>query len=110
MLTSASGAATRGRKSLPVFENITARKTTGRRDVKIFTLGVHGTCYVRKMLIDFFFPNPYGLRDLSGTHLAFFQKLNHLFSCGLHGASGLRDDNSVSAFLKFYEFININIR
>jgi hypothetical protein len=106
----AARATARAGKPLSFFKNKSALQTLGRYDHQFFSPGSYGTCNMRKMRINFFFPDAHGPREFSGAHLFFIQKFNHLLSYGLHVAFVLRDDNSASDFLTFYEFININIR
>jgi len=74
----------RAGKSLSLFKNESALQTLGRYDYQFSFLSSYRTRNMRKMRIDFFFPNTQGLREISGTHLFVIQKFNHLLSYGHH--------------------------
>ena len=71
----ASGTAAGSCEALSMFKDVTACQTSkGKNDQSLFSLSCYGACNVRKMIIDFPFPNSYRLGKSFGGHLLFIQE------------------------------------
>ena len=70
MLTFATRTAARRCITFPVFKDVAATQTTGRSDNQFLSPGAYRASNMQKVFVDLFFPDPYRLREFSGTHLA----------------------------------------
>ncbi len=69
--SSAARASTRAGEAPSVFKHISTCEAGGRPDNHLFSLGRCRARNMRKMLINFFFPNSYRLGEFPGAHIIF---------------------------------------
>lgn len=69
--SSAARASTWAGEAPSVFKHISTCEARGRQDNHLFSLGCCRACNMRKMLINFFFPNSHRLGEFSGAHIIF---------------------------------------
>jgi hypothetical protein len=76
-------------KTLSVLKNIPTPQATGGANYGSFRLGRHGAVNMRKMLVDFLFPDAYSLRNFPGTHLLFTEQGDFFLTNRLHAEERL---------------------
>jgi hypothetical protein len=81
----AAGAATGARPSLSVGEDMSAVHAGKGKRYQLLSLAGEGACNVRKVVVDFAFPDPELLGNLAGGHLPIHQQADYFLAHRSHG-------------------------